>query len=102
MSHRTGVKFDEQELASSIISAQVRAINASPRLDATQKVALIAELKLTHREMADIINKVRTRPVDTDNVHTKDESVPLADSIKSVISPDRPSDVPRPSKSKTK
>lgn len=84
--------FAPLRAATEIVAAQVRAILTSSDMSREEKINAIKHLEgLPINKMAEIVDRHYTRPIGPG----PDEQTPLADSIKSTISPDRPSNVPR-------
>ena len=91
MGHEINHKFPELEAYTKKIVGVTHEINNSGHFNSKEKrdaISVLEGLKL--RKSAEIIDRLYKRPVDTDDVHTKDESLPLADSIKNSISKNRP------------
>jgi len=84
--------FAPLRAATEIVALQVRDILRNSDMSREEKRAAIKALEgLPIKKMAEIVDANYTRPIGSG----PDERTPLADSIKEVISSDRPSNVPR-------
>ncbi|UVF62251.1 hypothetical protein [Nitrososphaeria virus YSH_1032793] len=93
MSHRTGVKMPVLEEYTKALTQIIKDINIDSGLNRNERAQAIKVLEgLKLRKMSQIVKENFSRPVDTDDTHTKDEAVPLAESIANTISKHRPKD----------